>query len=211
MTDLPRLVHDDDSVLDVAELLDVARPETECELGAGGGFAGRGVGDRRGFSGRIEVTLVRHPRSGPALIVDPQRGEGPLASCHIGDVGYPTVTLPFPTGNLPAAGDGRLLDGGPEVGDRALLRAGVLGLEDEWVGDGILAASDEDANRPLELPERLDLADRVPRAGQRCQRTVGSRRVRLLQPAAPGIVALGRDIQVSGNYNVTCKRQGDHV
>ena len=121
----------------------------------------------------------------------------------------PAVALLLPAGDLPAAGDDRPRVRVADVADRALLRAGILRLEDERFADGILAALDVDANRLLQRPGGFELADRVPRADQRCQRTVGSRLVRLLQRAGPGVVALGRDVQVSGGRHVACQRQGD--
>ena len=61
-------------------------------------------------------------------------------------MGDPTVTLLRPTGDLPAAGDDRPAARIAEVGDRALLRAGILRREDERFDDVILAASDEHPN-----------------------------------------------------------------
>ena len=115
MADLPGLVHDDDGVVEVAELPDVARLEAERDVGAGGRFAGLRVGDGRSLAGRIEIVLVRHSRPGSALAVDPQRGEGPLARLHLGQMRDPAVALLLPAGDLPAAGDDRPLAGVADV------------------------------------------------------------------------------------------------
>ena len=169
MPDLPGLIDDDHCVIEVARPLDVARLEAEGDLAAGGRFAGLRVGDRRGLPGRIEeAALVRHPRPGPPLAVDPQGGESPLAGLDLGEVGHPPAALLPPTGDLPAAGDDRPIAGIARVRDGVLLAAGIRRLEDERFDHGILAASDEDANWLPQRPGGFDLANGVPRAAQRC-------------------------------------------
>ncbi len=192
----PGVVQDDLHVVEVVPALNVARRVLEAQLVAAVAAGLGAIRQRLEGVGDAQVAVVGGSCARAALSVHEELLEVPVAVLHFLDLRRPQFALALlPAADLRAAGEYGLLAGVGCVYRRRILSPGVFRGQDDGCIEAVDSASELDGQRPVR-----DIGPQGPscilRSVEGRQRAVGAVCIRCSEFPRPGVIPLGRDIQI---------------
>lgn len=193
----PRVIDEDVDVLRIVPLLEVAVFVAEADLGGRIAPLRPWVLDlgKRAVGAQVAVVRSSGPRS--TFAIDEELVEVPFAGPHVRDLRTPELPgAPSPAGDDASAAENRRLAASGPVRDGAVLRARILGCEDDGRRQPIRAAAEDDGVGTVAGGARTVLSDGITSSGHRREGAVSAGFVGRPQRPRPRVVAIGGDVEV---------------